>query len=280
MSGVQMPLLDNINRFVMLFIDTFRRVGRWRAWLLLLGYFLVNWLILYAHYNFLSPVFYSVMTAWTRLIDPGSATAFTHYPAQFYYLADYFGWAKLIVGLVLEGLVLGGVVRILSRDNAAFETQKSLLVLWPHLVLAWLVINVLTLAAGLYLPELMRPLLDGPRRLMAFRLVFMPGIYSLILALFFFAIPAIALKGDNVFRGLMRALTIFRRNPVTCLLLSGIILAGPITLSILSGYASDIIEKFRPELIYWLLVIGLGTELLANFFWMGTASRFLADHSS
>ena len=144
-------------------------------------------------------------------------------------------------------------------------------------MLAWLVINLLTIGIGTILPDILAPFLDGPRRMAAFNFVVMPGAYVFILALFFVAIPSIAVKGDNVFRGLLRALKIFIRYPITCLFLSAFILAGPIFISILSSYAWDIIERFRPELVYWILVAGLGSELLANFFWMGTSVRLLAE---
>jgi hypothetical protein len=38
-----------------------------------------------------------------------------------------------------------------------------------------------------------------------------------------------------------------------------------------------IIEKFRPELVYWVLLAGLAVNALASFLWMGTAVRFLID---
>ena len=110
-----MSILDSINRFITLFLDTIKQFGRFRAWAILLGYFLINWLILYAHYDFTSPLFYTLVTTWTNLIDAGNADAFTHYPAQFYHLSDFYGWAKFGVGVVFEGLVLGAVASILAQ---------------------------------------------------------------------------------------------------------------------------------------------------------------------
>jgi len=279
-----MALVDDINRFLFLFADTFRLAGRGRIWWFLLVYFLLNWLLLYAHYNFLSPFFYTVVTGWLSLFGGETAAAFTHYPAHLYYLSDLFGWSKLALGLVLEGLVLGAVAVIFGRHFMGQRDTGSafryVLPKWGYLVLAWAVINSLMLAAGEVLPGWLQPLFEGPRRSLAFALVVMPSVYILILALFFFTIPSVAVFGDNLFRALGRSLRIFVRKPFTCIFLSGAVLFFPIVVSILSGYSAGIIEKFKPELIYWILLTGLVLEMVANFFWMGVSVRFLIDEEN
>ena len=55
------------------------------------------------------------------------------------------------------------------------------------------------------------------------------------------------------------------------------VLVFPFLLSVLAGQPGEIISRFRPELVYWLLLFGLIAEMFANFFWMGTAVRFLAE---
>ena len=48
-------------------------------------------------------------------------------------------------------------------------------------------------------------------------------------------------------------------------------------ISAIMGRSEYIIERFRPEMVYWLLIVGLVVDMLANFFWIGTATRFLLD---
>jgi len=275
-------LVDGINRFIDLFLDTFRQFGRGTVWLLLLAFFLVNWLVLYAHYNFTSPLFYTVVTGWVSLIGEGNKAAFTHYPAHLYYLSEYFGWAKFGVALIIEGLLLGAVARIFGRRFLAVHggrpSGRSLLASWPHLVVVWLIINVLIQLAGEYVPLWFEPLLSGPRRILAFTAVGMPCVFVLILAVFFFAIPSIMVLGDGAVKALGRSARIFIRNPLTCLFLAGFILALPVFFSVLSGYSPSIIERFNPGLVYWILWASLASEVVANFFWMGTGVRFLAGH--
>jgi hypothetical protein len=55
-------------------------------------------------------------------------------------------------------------------------------------------------------------------------------------------------------------------------------MAGPYLLSRIAGRSEQIVWNFRPELVYWVMLAGLVVELVANFFWMGTAVRFLLEH--
>jgi len=276
-----MGLIKSINQIIILFLDTLKQAGRLGIWLLLLGYFLVIWLLLYAHYNFLSPIFYPLISTWVSLFGEDSFTAFSHYPGHFLYLPYFFGWGKLLLGLLVEGLVLGGVAamfadsfrKIARPDRTPF---KSVLSLWLHLVLVWVVINGLTVVVNFFLPDLLQAFhQDSPRRLMAIRFVILPFILTVILALFYFAIPAVVVFRDNFLKALGRSLKLFFRRPVTCFFLAAIIMFVPYFISALP--TDVLIVKFKPELVYWVILVGLAVELLANYFWMGTAVRFLIE---
>ncbi|MBN1211255.1 MAG: hypothetical protein JXA92_01640 [candidate division Zixibacteria bacterium] len=276
-----MGLIKSINQIIVLFLDTLKHVGRLRIWLLLLGYFLLIWLLLYAHYNFLSPLFYPLVSTWVSLFGEDSFKAFSHYPGQFLYLPYFFGWGKLLLGLLLEGLVLGGVAALFTDGfgkitGPARTSFKSLLSLWLPLVLVWVVINGLTVAVNFYLPDLLQAFhQDSPRRLMAVRFVILPFILAVILALFFFALPAVVVFRDNFLKALGRSVRLFLRRPITCFVLAAIIMFVPYYIS---AVPTDVlIVKFKPELVYWIILAGLGAELLADYFWMGTAVRFLIE---
>ena len=70
---------------------------------------------------------------------------------------------------------------------------------------------------------------------------------------------------------------LFVRRPFVCFFLATLVLALPVFIAALSSQTSDIVDKFRPELVYWLVLFGLLAEVPANFFWMGAAIRFLAE---
>jgi hypothetical protein len=286
-----MPLIESLNWFLYLFIDTFHLVGRVKTWLLLALLFLLNWFILYAHYDFLTPIFYETVIDWVELVDQvgnwitgtetSNAENYTHYPAHLYLMPEYFRWAKLILALLLEGLILGAVARVFGKyfiwRREDWAARRSFGVSWPAIMLAWIIINGLMFLTGFFLPVWLRPFLDGPGRELALSAIVLPSIFTLIMALFFFTIPSIAVLGDGFVKAVRRSLRIFHRYPFTCLSLAGSILLVPIVISILSGYSSEIIQRFDPALVYWILFAGLIAELIANFFWMGTAVRFLAE---
>jgi hypothetical protein len=63
---------------------------------------------------------------------------------------------------------------------------------------AWALINGLILLVNLQLPKLLELWLVGsPRRIMAFEFVVLPFIYAVILAVFFFIIPRIAVYKEK-----------------------------------------------------------------------------------
>jgi hypothetical protein len=278
-----MSLIGSINRFIDLFIDSFRELRRGRIWLLLGAYLGLQWLVLYAHVNFSSPLVWGAMKIWLGFFPDSVINGFKHFPGHFLTLPYVFDWARFVIGLVLEGLVLGGIA-MLFFDNM-LETPKedrlSLKLLWPswiHLALAWLVLNGLMLATAVALPGWLESWLEGsPRRQLFIQLGVIPGIFVVLLALLYFAIPSVALFGENVWQAIKRSIRLFFRHPISLLILSGLILVGPVAVSAVAGRAGLIIDKFRPEMVYWVLVAGLVVGALASFFWMGTAVRFLID---
>ncbi len=278
-----MNTLAAVNRLVGLILDTVRECGRGRIWLPLLAYFALAWLVLYVHYQHMSPLFQGMIDAWTGLLSPRRAVGFSHYPGHFLMLPFFFDWARMALGLLLEGAALGAAAlmfsdRFLDVEKADRSSYRLVLSSWVHLALGWLVLNGLMLAATILLTSWLDGWLAGsPRRTVAFEFALMPGIYVCLLALFLFVIPAVAMYGETVLQAIKRSLAIFWRHPLTCLALAVVILAGPLVVSFVAGRPVMIVKKFNPELIYWILLAGLVVDLVASFLWMGTAVRFLVD---
>lgn len=278
-----MGFLASINRYIGLMIDAIKQVARGRVWLILGAYLVVQWLLLYSHYQFTSPLFHSFIDFWTRLWNESMASAFSHYPGHFLFLPYFFGWAKFLLGILVEGLVLGLVARqfwlaMAGDREGGLKLPRMSLFMWLQLMGGWLLINGLILAIGNYLPGQIIPLLDdSPRRILAFELVVLPFIDMILFAFLFYLIPAIAVFGDNLFKALGRSVRMFLSSPFLTILLAGTVLVGPVLISFASGRSNEIIEKFHPELVYWLLFVGLIVDLLANFLWMSSSVRQLSD---
>ncbi len=264
-------------------METFKLFGRAKAWFFLLCILIANGLLLYAHYNFTHPLFYSTITWWTELWDAQFAGGFTHYPGHFILLAYYYSSAKLFIGFLIEGGLLGAVALVFYRhiysdiENSKL-TIKSYLSNWMHLSLAWGVLNGILYAGYKFLPQIFADFLwSSPRRQMIFDYGLIPMFNILIVALFFFAIPYIAIYRTNVIDGLVQSLKLFVKRPLFILFLSTAILAVPLVLSAIMNNTSVLVEKFNPSITYILLIIGLGVDLFVNFFWIGTAVNYLSD---
>jgi hypothetical protein len=278
-----MGFVDGVNRLILLLMDTLRQLFSGRIWIILLSYFALQWLILYAHFQFMSPAFGWLASITLQFQDPPRAAAFTHYPAHLVLLPGVFGWAKFAFGALFEGLVLGMVAAEFLRRFRSPNTRTSsgtFFGLWINLTIVWLVFNGVALALGEFVPDVLASMLYSPKRIALFTFVVMPALFTVCAALFFYAIPIVVATRRSAFYALGRALTLCIRNPITTLALTGFVIAGPVLIAAISGaYATTIVDKFRPELVYWLLVLGIFVEMISAFFWMGAASRFLTDES-
>jgi hypothetical protein len=287
-----MTLLSNLNQFIALFLDTLRQLARGRIWLVLLAYALVNAFVLYAHNDFLSPYFYGVISWWLgvltaiipeSMLPAAAAEIFTHYPGHYLTMPALFGWAKTFVALLFEGVVLGAVAILfwnayLKATGAEAIPASRSIKRWLHLVAVWIVLNGLFMLVNRWAPDLASSMIaHHPRRALLFEFTVMPVLQSLVLGLLFFVFPAVALFGDNAWKAVTRSLRIFIRRPFSAFFLAAVILTGPIVVASISSRAGDIVTKFRPELVYWVLLASIVVEMVANFLWMGTAVRFLVD---
>lgn len=284
-----MPLLAKINQVIALYLDCFRKFFAWRIWLTLMLYYGAFALLLLALSNVATPVLYGPVTTWVGIISgilsvfgrTVSADQFVHYPMHLLMLPELFGWSKLLIGLLLESIVLSSAALLFGSyflGGHADNKSGSLLSRWPTLAGLWLICNLLYVVAGFLLPELMAPLLTGfSRRQLLFDFLFLPFIYMLILMPFYFALPAAAVLGDSFGQAISRSIRIFLRRPFTAFFLSFMVLIGPAVVSGIVNRAPTILQQYRPELIYYFLLVGLLVEMTASFFWMGTAVRFLSD---
>ena len=247
----------------------------------------MNWLILFGHFNITSPLFSGIVNAWVSFIGAEQAEAFNHYPSHLILLPYYFGWAKIISGVLFETITLGLVALLFARIEERFgNLPKSIwagtLSKLPHLMVVWIILNGLILLVAMFLPQFAMPYVEGsPRRQMLLEILLMPGLYILIMAPLFIAIPAVVVGGKSVFSAIKTSLRLFRERYVTMFLLTLLVLVIPVFFSLITSRPLVIVEKFKPELVYWILLAGLFADMFVKFFWMGTAVKLLSlddDH--
>jgi hypothetical protein len=278
-----MNIASGINRIIGLFVDTLKQFGKGRIWGWLLLYFLIDLLVLEAHYYYTSPMLHGFMSLWTGLFPEEQVTGFSHYPGHFIMLPYFFEWGKLAVGLIIEGLLIGSAAILFYESYVTIPKEdrfkfKDLLPSWIHLVLAYLIMNGILVAVSYFVPSILSEWLGGsPRRILFFDWILMPGIYIVIVSFFIYMVPSIAVYRDNVLQALARSLKTFFRNPLTTIIVVTIILAGSIIISNILSNTVTMVENFKPEIVYWILLGSLIVELIMHFFWMGTTVSLLVD---
>ncbi len=277
-----MRFIAGVNRLLSIVADTFRQLFTWRIWGVLALYYFVQWLVLLAHYQFTSPVFGWLASITLSFQQTDRAVAFTHYPAHLILLPGIFGWAKFALGFLAEGLVFGFVAMEFRKRFSREEPQtRSVFSMWIHLLIIWAVINGLALALGEFVPSLLASKLYSQKRIAAFAFVLMPALFTIVSALFFYSFAVIVSSKRSALSALGQALKLFGRNPITTLILTFMVIVVPVLLSAITGaYATTLVDKFRPELVYWLLVVGICVDMISAFFWMGFTARLVADESA
>lgn len=278
-----MGFVTGLNYIIHLFVWSIRQMGRLQVWRLLLIWLAINLVALYAHYDFTSPIFADLIAIWSKVFGTQKATGFTHYPGHFLLLVDFFGWARFFIGLLIEGLVLGGVAIAfydicLEADAEERTHARSLFSSWLHLTIGWLLINGLAICFNYFLPQLLDSLLRySPRRQLVFYYVFLPGVYVLLLACFYLVISRVAIYGESVFKAARRSMRNFFHNPVMFLTMAAVLLLVPTIVAMVLSRPDIIVSKFRPELVFLVMAFGLVVDFVAYFFWIGTAVRYLYD---
>lgn len=276
-------MLKSLNQLIALYLNTFKLFGRIKAWAFLLLIVLAYWILLYSHNNFTDPIFYGFISWWTNFWDAQYAGGFTHYPGHFILLSYYFSSAKLFLGFFLEGGLLGATAVVFYKyiysdiENKNYTFQQNFKN-WMNLIVGWAILNAILYAGYKFLPEIFSSFLwSSPRRQMLFNFAVIPFFNILVFALFFYTIPYIAIYRANVLVALKKSVSLFLKRPIFNFILSLTILFVPITISILMMDPSNLVDKFKPEIIYIGLTISLIADLFVNFFWIGTAVNYLSD---
>lgn len=277
-----MTFIRDLNHLLAVILDSFKQIGRGRAWLALFLYALITSIVLVAHYQHLWPIFYGPIKTITSLISSNLSDRFYHYPSHFLFLPWFFGWAKLVMGILLEGIFFGTAALVfwqaITRSENEGSTFRQVISLWPQLVLVSILFNGLITAAGFFLPQILHEFLAGsPRRQLALELAVLPGIYVFLLGSFYVAIPAVVIYRESFFEAVGRSFKLFVKRPFSMLTLGFLVMLFPVIIAAMGNHPDVIIDKFRPELVFWLLLAGIAVEMVANFFWMYSAARILAD---
>ena len=277
-----MGFIEKINRFLGLYLDVFRAIAKPLTWFPFLVYALLQFLMLLLLENYVHPYIYPVLHPLIALLGEGRADFFGHYPELYLMLPTVYQWGKLIIGVVLEGLLIGITSVYFLRAFRNGEKGVSVATAftrWPILLIIWAVVTGILLIINLYLPDLFGDMLfKSPRRMMVFE-IFLRLLTVAVYSVFIYAIPAVIVYRNGLLGAFKTTFRLFARNPFFSFFLALI----PFLFSIPISYATDnvttIVDKFTPELVFYILVAGIFVDFLINYFITGTVVKFLAEES-
>jgi len=270
--------LDRINRFLGLYIDTFKAIGRPLTWLPFLVYACLQFLLLLVLQNYVNPVIYPILRPIMALMGEARADFFSHYPEMYLLLPSVYQWGKILIGILFEGLFIGmATVFFITRY---YDSDKKIAVSlafrkWPQLLIMWAIITGVLLLVNMYIPGLFGDILyKSPRRALLFD-GFLKLLTVIIYSIFIYAIPAMIVYGENLWGAIRATFRLFAHNPFFSIFLALI----PFLLSLPIVYAiqnvNTIVDKFSPELVFYILIAGIAADFAANYFITGTVTGFL-----
>lgn len=273
-----MGFIDRINRFLGLYLDTFKAIGRPMTWFPFLVLALMQFGILVILEHFVHPRLYPILRPLVDLLGEGRADFFSHYPELYLFLPTVYQWGAKILGILFEGLFLGissvYFVRIYrDRDTKVSYAFRR----WPQLIIIGAVITGILLLIVTYIPGLFSDLLTkSPRRAMAFEYLLRLAMV-IIYTFFIYAMPALIVYRDGLFRAFVTSFKLFGRNPIFTFFLAFI----PFLLSLPITYAIDnvttLVDKFSPELVFYILAGSIVVGFVSNYFITGTVVKFMID---
>jgi hypothetical protein len=269
-----------------LYLAPLRSFWKGKVWLPFLIYAFLQAALLILLSSYTNPHIYPILSPLVRLLGEGRDDFFSHYPGLFLMLPQVFDWGKIFLGIVLEGLAAGLTSILFLRILAAKAEKESIrpgyaFSRWLHLAAVWSFITILLIVMiSWLLPTLFSGLLHGsPRRALLFDM----GLRLLtvfIYAIFVYAVPSVVVFRKSIWGALKQSISYFVRYPIFSFFLAFF----PYLLSVPGSYAISradvIIAKFAPELVFYILLIGVVIDLFANFVLTGAVVKFLVDEES
>ena len=270
-----MSLLAKINNFILTYLEVFKSLKRFSLWLPFFVYALFQVILLFILLSFTSPILAGV---FVPLFKKMYGEAILHYPTFFAFLPAVFNRANLLVGLFL-GIILDGAAFFMF---CSYFTQKRFSFLsgikvalskyWMLLALGILKLPVILV---MRIPFwLLRDMVTGsPRREFALEVgcIILGVIYT---GIFVYATPAIIWHRKKLFRAIADSWSIFIGNFFSTFLFIFIPVLINFPVNFLKRQSPTLVTKFSPEIVAWVVVLGVIVSILANFFSSGAVAKF------
>lgn len=278
-----MDFLAKLNRLIGLYIFTLRTFLLGGIWLPFVIYGFLQFVILIILSNYTNPYIYPVLSPLVMFIMEENAPLFDHYPAMYLLLPYLFQWLKIALGIVFEGLAFGLTavlaMKVLSLTRLADLKLAFARNRWLQLAFVWTVITALLWVVNKYIPvAFAEQVALSPRRQMALDVglkLLTIGIYSI----FIYVLPAMIVYKNSIVAAFRTSFSFFAKNPIFSFFLAfiPILLTWPISFA--TRNSNVIIEKFSPELVFYILGAGIFVDFLVNCLLTVAVVKYLIDES-
>nr|MBN2276303.1 hypothetical protein [candidate division Zixibacteria bacterium] len=276
-----MNFIAKLNRLIGLYLISIRWFFRGRLWLPFILYAILQFIILIMLCNYVNPFIYTILSPLVGLLGDRNAEYFGHYPSLYLMLPFVFQWLKLAASIIFEGLAIGLTAALFIRaleprraNNAEFP---AIFRKWPALLVIWVIISGIIFAVNWYAPAIFHDYLSGSPRRMAVFDIALKLVGVVIYSVFIYAVPAVIAYGENILGAFKTSFRLFAENPVFTFFLTlfPFLLTLPITY--LSEKVEIIVDKFSPELVFYILLIGIIVDAIVNYILTGAVVKFLLE---
>jgi len=276
-----LSFVSKVNRMIGLYLVPIRLFFRPIIWAPFAFYAALLLLILALLVSYTNPVIYPILSPLVGLTGEHNAEYFGHYPGLYLLLPYIFQWFKLIASLLFECLAIGLTSILFIR--AIKPTEKNDLKLssgfarWPSMFVVWFVISGIIFLTNWFAPDLFRDFLIGsPRRITAFNIALKVA-NIIVYSIFIYAVPAIAVYGNNILQAFRTTISLFARYPIFTIILVSIPYLLTVPTSFLSEKVGTIVDRFSPGLVAYVLLAGIIVDMIVNFLLTGAVIKLLAE---
>ncbi|RKX31060.1 MAG: hypothetical protein DRP46_04175 [Candidatus Zixiibacteriota bacterium] len=276
-----MGFIPGINRLIGLYAAALKAIFRFKLWPPFFLLAIMQFIVLLIFRSYVNPYVYPILSPLVGLLGEKNAAIFSQYPGLYIALPFVFQWGKLVLGILFEGFAIGWASMLFMRYFHARKDDsldfRAVLYRWPQLAVAWTLVTAVIIVINTLLPELFAgQLIGSPRRIIAFETL-LRLLAVAVYALFIYAVPSIVVYKNNILKAFKTSLSLFFRFPIFTFFLALIPYLFTVPTSYLSGKSTVIVDKFTPELIFYVLAVGLVIDMLVNFFLTTSVVNFLIE---
>ncbi|MCK5127766.1 MAG: hypothetical protein KAR42_16035 [candidate division Zixibacteria bacterium] len=240
------------------------------------------------HNQIFSPFWGPALNSWVGLLYPEAVDAFFRYPEHYMIFPMIFSGSARVLNFLSEAFLFGifcdMLISLYKGEKPAFMlSARRALSKYLKLTATWAVLLVILFIVSKYFYVFLEDVIGyslhtAPRR-QFLAMLLLHGVNVFIYTFFIFVIPSIMLGGESWAHEVSRGIKTSIKHPIAafCMITIPYSIAAIPSLPLFN--TRKIIEVFNPELVYQILLVAIGINIIANFVLIGTSVKFFMDKS-